>query len=488
MMVMMLAVGFILLHAASVLLFPAHSMGASYAFLITVPLLAFLAAVWRGRIAGFRLADGWILVALSLLLWTLGMASSFRLDLLGNSTAAPGESMLLYILFGVPISYVVATVGVENSSVVQRCIDAVLAISLGCLYFALMFSWTTFQGTSSQQSAAMVCTMFDVENGFLATTAIIRFLAAHAPKQRHLFGTLALFACLYAIVAAYYNHHVALHVMPDIGSLYDLVIDVPFLAFAVAAIRTPRQDMNRHAPPVGLVRFVQSGSPLLLTLSVLTIALLLLRPRFNLGVGGVIVAIIGYGLRSILGQVRQIETEDSLRNNQTKLLELTLQDSLTGIPNRRAFDETIAREWRAALRTRQAISLLMIDIDLFKHYNDRYGHPAGDACLREVAAALQKAIQRPADLLARYGGEEFVLVLPGASLAGAHEVAMRLRDRVHELNMPHADSPSRRLTISIGIASSTPMGEAAWDVLVTAADRALYEAKRNGRNRAEHAG
>ena len=486
-MMVLLAIGFLLLHAVLILALPAHAMAASYAFLVAAPLLASCIATRRGLIAGISPARGWSPVALSLLLWTLGMVSSLRLDLLGNTNEAPGESMLLYILYGVPISYVAATVGLESGSYVQRGVDAVLAISLGYLYFALMFSWTTLQGASSPQSAQMIATMFDVENGFLAVTTTVRFFAAETPKQRHLFAALASYTCLYGISAAYYNHHVALDVAPDIGSLYDLLIDIPFLVFAVVAWRMPSRITRAPSPPIGLVRFVRSGSPLLLALSVLAIALLLLRPRFDLGVAGVIVAVLGYGLRSILSQVKQSEAEDRLRNNQTMLAELAMRDSLTGIPNRRAFEEAFEREWRLALRTQQAMSLLLIDIDLFKQYNDRYGHLAGDACLRDVAVVLHEAVQRPSDLLARYGGEEFVLILPGTPLSGAREVATRLCKRVRQLNISHDDSPIRRVTVSVGVASMVPAEGAMQEELIAAADRALYEAKRRGRNRVEHA-
>ncbi|GLQ45453.1 hypothetical protein GCM10007862_05040 [Dyella lipolytica] len=485
-MTVLLAIGFILLHAVLILLMPTHAMAASYAFLVTAPLLAAASALRRGLIAGLSPAHGWSLAALSLLLWTLGMISSLRLDLFaGNSNEAPGETMLLYILYGVPISYAVATVGAESSSRVQRGIDAILAISLGYLYFALMFSWTTLHGASSARSAEMITYMFDIENAFLVVATAIRLLAADALKTRHLFGVLTAFTMLYALAAAYYNHHVAMDVAPNIGSLYDLIIDVPFLVFVILAWRAPPRVVQGLNPSVALVRFVRIGSPLLLALSVLAIALLLLRQRFSLGVAGVILAVIGYGLRSILSQVRQIEAQDVLRHDRTALTELAFRDDLTGVPNRRAFDAAMEREWRIAQRTQRAIALLLIDVDMFKLFNDRYGHPAGDACLREVATVLRQAVQRPADLLARYGGEEFALILPDTPLAGAYEVAARLCASVRHINLQHGDSPLGRVTVSIGVASIVPTIDTTPQKLVASADRALYEAKRNGRNRVE---
>lgn len=485
-MMLLFAIGFVLLHAVFILLVPAHAMVVSYAFLIVAPLLASAAALRRALVTGLAPANGWILAALSLLLWTLGMVSSLREDIfLSNNNEAPGESMLLYVLYGVPIFYAVAIVGVQNGSRTQHVIDAVLTISLGYLYYALMFSWTTLRGTSNPQSDQMIATMFDLENTFLAVTTTIRFFAADTLKQRYLFSVLAVFTCTYGVMAAYYNHHVALNVAPEVGSLYDVVTDVPFLAFVLLAWRAPADIAHALRPPVSLVRFVRSGSPLLLALAMLLIALLLLRQRFNLGVAGVIVAVLGYGVRSILSQVHQIKTEDELRSDRTVLAELAMRDSLTGVANRRAFEETLEREWRLALRTQHVVSLLLVDIDFFKQYNDRYGHLAGDACLRRVAMVLQQAVQRPSDMLARYGGEEFALVLPDTPPDGAKDIATRLCEMVRHLNAQHDDNPLFRVTISVGVASITPAHGGTPAELVATADQALYKAKHNGRNRVE---
>jgi diguanylate cyclase (GGDEF)-like protein len=218
---------------------------------------------------------------------------------------------------------------------------------------------------------------------------------------------------------------------------------------------------------------------------VLAVALLLVRLRFALGVAGVVAAVLGYGLRSILSQVRQIEAADQLRSDQTVLAELALHDGLTGIPNRRAFEEAMEREWRLALRSQQAVSLLLIDVDMFKQYNDRYGHLAGDACLRTVAELLTQAVQRPSDLLARYGGEEFVLILPSTPLPGARDVAERLCSLMEQRHLDHEDSPVGHVTVSIGAASIVPAQGTHSDELIALADTALYEAKRKGRNRFE---
>jgi diguanylate cyclase (GGDEF)-like protein len=485
-MMVLFAAAFILLHAVLLSLAPAQAMAVSYGFLVAAPVFAFASVIRRASISGFALDRGWSLVAASVLLWAFGIISSLRLDLfLANNNVAPGQTMLFYVLSGMPIFYLVASVGVDAGSRTQRGIDAVLVIALGYLYFALMFSWVDLEGASNPFAARMIAYMFDVENGFLAVTTLIRFLAADTLERRHLFGVLAVFTGAYAVIAAYYNHHVALDVAPDIGSFYDLLVDVPFLLLAMLAWLGPTRISRALDPPTRLVRFVRSGSPLLLALAVLVIALLLVRQRFALSVAGIVVAVLSYGLRSILSQVRQIETEDLLRSDRSMFAEMAMRDSLTGVPNRRAFEETLQREWQLARRTQHTISLLLVDIDLFKQYNDHYGHLAGDDCLRQVAGVLQEALRRPTDSLARYGGEEFVLVLPDTPATGAREVAARLCAQINQLSLRHDDSPTRCLTISVGIASMVPDGDSPHDVLISAADRALYTAKRKGRNRVE---
>ena len=163
-------------------------------------------------------------------------------------------------------------------------------------------------------------------------------------------------------------------------------------------------------------------------------------------------------------------------------------DGLTGLANRRAFDETLEREWARAVRADTELSLILLDVDQFKRFNDRYGHPAGDACLRDVARAVRNVVQRPGDVAARYGGEEIAIILPRTPAAGAAKVAEALRLAVQGLDVAHADSACGVLTVSVGVATASgPVGLtiAMPDGLLIGADGALYRAKNNGRNRVE---
>ncbi|MBR0717918.1 diguanylate cyclase, partial [Bradyrhizobium liaoningense] len=174
------------------------------------------------------------------------------------------------------------------------------------------------------------------------------------------------------------------------------------------------------------------------------------------------------------------------KNLENRLETLAIEDSLTGLANRRRFDESLAEEWARAYRDRSTLGLLMIDVDRFKSYNDEYGHPAGDACLRVVAKILAAEAHRTSDLAARYGGEEFAVLLPNTDAAGCARIGERLRQAIREAGLVHASNPSSGIvTASVGGAVCRPALErtAGTSSLIEAADRALYAAKQSGRDR-----
>jgi len=176
---------------------------------------------------------------------------------------------------------------------------------------------------------------------------------------------------------------------------------------------------------------------------------------------------------------RTLQLEEANR----RLEALSYSDALTGAANRRAFDEALDGEWRRAIRSKAPLSLLMLDIDHFKSFNDTYGHQAGDKCLATVATTLGGIVRRAGDRVARYGGEEFVMLLPATDTAGSIAVAERMRAAVASLNLPNPSGVDGRVTVSIGRATIQATDASTSDVLVAAADAALYDAKRSGRNR-----
>jgi diguanylate cyclase (GGDEF)-like protein/PAS domain S-box-containing protein len=167
---------------------------------------------------------------------------------------------------------------------------------------------------------------------------------------------------------------------------------------------------------------------------------------------------------------------------QIALEQLATRDGLTGLANRRCFDDTLQAEWSRSLRQRQPLSLLMVDVDNFKAYNDANGHLGGDECLKRIATAVASEM-RANDLVARYGGEEFAVILPNQSLKGAASVAERIRTRVEQLRVPNRQAIGEHVTVSIGAATALPSSDTAASELVATADAALYRAKHMGRNR-----
>lgn len=180
----------------------------------------------------------------------------------------------------------------------------------------------------------------------------------------------------------------------------------------------------------------------------------------------------------------RVRTQLTVKFQSDALRELTLTDGLTGVANRRAFDERLETEWRRCGRAEVPIALILVDIDHFKDFNDAYGHQAGDACLQRAGEAMRRAAMRPQDMLARYGGEEFAILLPYEDISGAEAVARKVLDEIALLKIPHAlSSVGPMLTVSMGVASLTPNERIGSAVLVKSADALLYEAKASGRNR-----
>ena len=180
----------------------------------------------------------------------------------------------------------------------------------------------------------------------------------------------------------------------------------------------------------------------------------------------------------------RVKTHLTLKHQSDLLRQMVFIDGLTGVFNRRCFDEQLATEWRRASRTASSLGLLMLDIDHFKRYNDHYGHQHGDDALRRVAGAIKDCLMRPGDLVARYGGEEFACIVPTTKVEGALRVAERIEQAVRKLQLVHADSDTAPfVTLSIGLALGQPGRDANPSALLALADVQLYLAKHSGRGR-----
>lgn len=193
------------------------------------------------------------------------------------------------------------------------------------------------------------------------------------------------------------------------------------------------------------------------------------------------------GERFVLVQVSDVTPavmrERLLKQQAERMRAMAHVDALTDIGNRRHFDAMLDREWRHALRAQESLALILLDVDHFKEYNDRYGHQKGDQCLRSVAGLIESLVSRPRDVVCRYGGEEIVMLLPHTELPGALRLAHAAVDAVRAMGLPHQTAASGVLTLSAGVAALRPQAGIGADTLVLLADRALYQAKRQGRDR-----
>jgi diguanylate cyclase (GGDEF)-like protein len=192
-------------------------------------------------------------------------------------------------------------------------------------------------------------------------------------------------------------------------------------------------------------------------------------------------------LTLVIGRFRSINVylEQKVAERTATLNQLVNLDGLTQIANRRYFDQRLNQEWLDAIRRHQPLSLLLCDVDFFKQYNDHYGHPAGDDCLRSVALTLKNSLRRSEDLVARYGGEEFAIILPEADQEQAFAIASRITQQIRASQIPHGASPiGPHITISIGVATIQPTIRQRWEQLIQRADQAMYQAKGDGRDRA----
>jgi diguanylate cyclase (GGDEF)-like protein len=259
------------------------------------------------------------------------------------------------------------------------------------------------------------------------------------------------------------------------------------VVIAVVLPTAPRW-LQRLRPSRRTMTVIDGFTPVVLSISVLALGISVSRVNFAVGMVVSVLSLLFYGLRSAYIQSRDQHRQRLAALSNQRLQQQVDTDPMTGIANRSALDVHLRQVLQARERSGGTCSVLMVDVDFFKQYNDHFGHIAGDECLLRVVEVLSLNLMRAGDLIARYGGEEFAVVLPDSSENAAMVVAQRLVDAVADLRMAHPSSPEGHVTVSIGVASCSACGAGQSVNLLEAADQALYRAKRNGRNRCEAMG
>ena len=482
----LIAVGYLCLHALCVLIAMPRPLAASYPFMVTAPCLALAACCWRvrGHPAPIRLP--WILICIGLLLWISGITLSAWEDLAEHlSPTVAYFSDLIFFLYGAPILLAISAPTESERIPGFLWLDSLQAVITAYLVYVTLFVTLPFTHQALQSiPVSRLSLTYNIENLALACGATLRLLA-HPRKveDRRFYQALSSFLWSYFACAGIYNSKV-LPLQEQTG-LYDLLVDAPFLLLAVLSLRPSNQESEAPAgfdsKPLAL--FIDNASPVLYTLALLALGFANLRLHFYLGVISVVIALIVYAIRSSTLQSRYMQSQRALRDAHDRLEAMSLQDGLTGVANRRCFDQRLDLEWNRALRMQHPLSLLLIDIDYFKNLNDRFGHRTGDQCLIDLAQVLRAALPRKGDLLARYGGEEFAAILVGADRAGAELVAERMREAICARNIQNETPIGPFVTGSIGIATCIFPQSGSPSALIESADRGLYQAKKEGRNR-----
>lgn len=478
-MAIILPIAFLIVQALVLVASPsAISRPAGYIVMVIAPVLAAIAVVRRGLNDQTALRSGWLAVGVSLLIWALGAFGNLWHELvLGRLDDMYPDAMLAFNLAAMPIAFVLAGEGRIPTRPLARLIDALVATALSYLVFRFTWQTVAASGPPDTDSIAIMIWLLDALNCYIAAGALVRWYAADDHTERDLFGALLAYLVVSTVTIFINNHFIAGELKLSVE--YSSVISVSFAVLAGCALAAPSFVLVSRAAP-WVVRAVRSASPIMLVGGLLIVSLFMIRIDYPLGTASVLLSVFGYGVRTTLSQVRSLEQGENLQKERIELQSIALTDALTGIANRRMLEQSLTQASRSDQRG--PLAVLMIDIDFFKLLNDHAGHPAGDACLRQVATALQRAV-RPGDLLARYGGEEFVALVHGADWAAAAIVAERLRSAVEKLRIAHPKSSFEVVTVSIGIASALRENAAATAKLVETADQALYEAKRSGRNR-----
>ena len=475
-----LPIAFLSLQIVVLVFFPPSVSGpAAYIAMVAAPLLAAVAVFRRGRSHAPTIRSSWYAIAWSLAIWAAAAFGNLWQEMiLRRPDEVSRWAMLAFNLAVVPTTFMLASDWQLRGRQLLRAVDALVALALGYAYF--LYTWHMINDHAGLTDAGVidVAWLLDLQNLYLSAAGCARWYAAEDRDERDLFRTYAVYKSLYMVIVFVNDHWFAPN--PAFGPQYGSIVTLAFAVLGGFALRAPSTSPVRPVTRA-MVSAVRSGSPILLALALLAASLFLVRVDYAWGCAGIVIAVLGLGVRTTLIQVLHIERGEALQRETSALKTIAWTDALTGIPNRLFFTEALARLWRGE-RSRERPAILMVDIDHFKLLNDRYGHPAGDGCLQAVAQALQQALARPDDVLARYGGEEFIVLLRDNPESGVRLVAEKLRTAVLSLGIENLDSPDRVVTVSIGAASGELTDENTAVRLVESADRALYEAKCAGRN------
>lgn len=478
------------LHAIELLVVRSNPVPASRYLTAAIPILAGVACVWRALQLPARERPVWLWSSAAMFLWA---TAHIYETVFGNPTAASvltiHASDFIYLAATLPLLIALSTTRETES------LDTVFALNLAQTVLALILCYSLlYRMQLSPDSAGTVMgRIYGAACVLLAVMAVLRIFTWASQEEKYSLRCLSLVLWTYLPIEVVMDYATARWNLRA-GTMLDLLWSIPFLLGGLQAVRLPMgsEEAESHESPNRARLVVEALCPMLISAGIFTLAASITGQHPVLGLSAIFALLAIQGVQAAVVQLNYhsgrdllLEREGELREINTALRQMSLEDPLTHIANRRRFETALQLSWLRGARKAQAVSLLMIDVDFFKGVNDVYGHTYGDECLVRIAQILKEHARRPDDIVARLGGEEFVMLLPDTDVNGAEAVATRIQDAIHSLGVENRASPfDQKLTISIGVGAVThPEYGVDPTVIVDCADQALYDAKHNGRNR-----
>ncbi|WP_058188915.1 GGDEF domain-containing protein [Terracidiphilus gabretensis] len=465
-----------------------------YYFVTGFALFALAACIWRAWHCPRGLRVHWLLIATALLSW-ISANVIIMVSTVLNHPPSPTTTTIddfFYFFYGIPLLLAISMPEKDKASRAFFLLELIQAVAAGYLAYVVLFGTLPFTSIPNRPlSEVNLIIVFDVQALLLAILATTRFIvASRGSVERRYLAILTGYLWLYGLSSAAYNHLVVMGSFtanhPTLSNVLGAIVDVPFLALALAALMlpTPVRHTQGSEEKTPLALLVDNARPIFFGFSIVILSAIVAQHHLAVALGFIIGAFAVYGIRSALLQSRLQQTRIALEKANGRLGELAMLDGLTGVANRRSFNDRVQTEWVRAQRIGKPLALLVMDIDHFKEFNDSYGHVVGDECLRHLVRSVRAVLHRPADMLARYGGDEFVVLLPETDASGALHVAELMKDALRTQEWSGEGSPIA-ITISIGCSCWESLPGATPEALFEAADKALYQAKQHGRDRVE---
>ena len=469
-----------------------HAVAFSRVLTGLAPLCAAACALWRAAQLPSRERTSWWWVSASLLLWSSAQLVEVCI---GTSPEASSllidKSDLLYLITAFPL--LLAFSNTCETEPIRGIFS--LNLSQAALATGLVYVRVFRTPMPANMAQTILLRIYAAECILLVIAATVRLVSWATLEERRRMRLVCTCLWIYLPIELGLDYATE-HWHLKQGTLLDLLWSVPFILAGWQALHMPMRETSAFArlkrQAAGKQSLLlQSLCPLLITLGVFALAVSIARLHPMIATVSVLLLFIVQGLLSGAIQVnylqehaQSVRQERELKAANAVLEQLSFLDPLTGIANRRQFNESLEAEWKRGARRQEQVALLMIDVDCFKGVNDIHGHAYGDECLFIIGQTLHKTMMRATDLVARYGGEEFIVLLGDTDLSHAFMVAERLQGAVNQLDIINEASPfGQRLTVSVGVAAMQPNLLTTGASLIEQADQALYLAKRRGRNR-----